>query len=364
MRIGIYARSMIDNFGGVRKYIESMTYEISKNLEINDELYVIHNNDTNYFKIKRPNFHEVILKSKNKVICDYVLAPTKINKLDLDVIWFPHNVIPFFIKGKKVVSVLDLAYYMKKINTYKFIDTVYMKIMIKNSCKRADKIISISNNTKEDLVKILGVNSEKITTVYLSSDDIYKRITDIGRLNKIKKKYGLKNEFILNTGAIIPRKNIYRLISAFKKIQNTIDYDLVLTGKNSYKQDKTEKLIKTNKRVIRLGYVDEEDLPCLYNLASVYVYPSLYEGFGIPILEAQSCGCPVVTSNKSCLPEISGNGAVFINPYNTEDIVKSILRIINNSDLRKKLISEGYKNKKKFNWNKSAKKVIEIIKSA
>ena len=113
-----------------------------------------------------------------------------------------------------------------------------------------------------------------------------------------------------------------------------------------------------------MGYVDEEDLPCLYNLASVYVYPSLYEGFGIPILEAQSCGCPVVTSNKSCLPEISGNGAVFINPYNTEDIVKSILRIINNSDLRKKLISEGYKNKKKFNWNKSAKKVIEIIKSA
>jgi len=360
MKIGIYARGLND-IGGVKQYIESLTKEIIKNLDDKDELFIFHNLDRPFFNSKKINIHEILLKRKSKLLCDFVEAPDKINKLNLDIIFFPKGTIPYRVKGKKILTVHDLAYYLPEYNAYKFLDNFYMKFMIKSSCRRADKIIAISKNTKKDIIQILKINKEKIKVVYEASDEKFKRLNKKD-LAELKKKYDL-TRFIFYSGSISPRKNIKRLIKAFEIIKNKLNLDLIITGNKLWKNKKEMALIKQNPKIKVLGNVSDQDLVALYNLAEVYVYPSLYEGFGLPILEAQACGCPVITSNKSSLPEVGGHSVVYINPLKTEEMSKAIEKVVSNKKLRENLIKKGYKNIKRFSWDKTAKEVLDLIKN-
>ena len=235
---------------------------------------------------------------------DFALAPFHINRMNLDVVWFPKNVIPYGVAPRRVVTVLDLAYYLAELNAYRLMDTLYMKRMIKSSSKRADAIISKSDNTKNDLIRIFSIQPEMITTVHLGANEGYRPIDDDKALQKIRHKYQLPDQFLLFTGSITPRKNLSRLVEAFNRIEDKRGYHLVLTGNKLYKTDAELNLIRNSKNVKEIGFVDDEDMPLLYNLSDLFVYPSLYEGFGIPILEAQACGRPVISSSTSSLDRL------------------------------------------------------------
>ena len=217
--------------------------------------------------------------------------------------------------------------------------------------KEAGIIIAISESTKKDLVKVIGFNEEKITVAYpgLDKNKFYPQSKD--KIAQVMKKYQLGN-YILGLGTQEPRKNFPKIINAFKNLES--DLELAIVGKYGWGKE----IGNSNKKIKFLGYVPDEDLAPLYSGASVFVYPSLYEGFGMPIVEAQACGCPVITSNTSSMPEAAGQGAILINPQKTAEITQAIQKITLNQNLRKKLVKDGAKNARRFSWIKTAEKVL------
>lgn len=361
MKIGIYARGLSKKTGGVKEAIENISKAIIDIAKDKDEIYIIHNLKEKYFNSPKKNVKEILLKSSSKIICDYILAPKVINNLKLDVVVFPKNVIPFFVKTKKVLIVHDMIYYLPHLNAYKPLDTFYMKFMIKNSCQRADKIIAISQSTKRDLINILKIKKHQIKVVYWGTDNFFKKLPS-EKLKTTKKKYSLNKDFIFYSGSITPRKNIIRLVKAYNLAREKINLDLVITGTVLRKNKEEMRLISQSRGIKLVGFVPKEDLRNLYNLAKIYIYPSLYEGFGLPVLEAQACGCPVICSNTSSLPEVGKDSVYYINPYNEKDIANAIIKLSTNPKLRKQLIKKGYQNIKRFSWKKSAQKILNVCR--
>ncbi len=359
MKIGVYARGITERSGGVKVYIKEMTEGLIRNISSNDELFIFHTSKNPLFS-KKKNVHEIIMPSGSKLLTDLFKAPKIINNYNLDVVFFPKNVVPFGIKAKKVLTIHDLAYYMPQFDAYKLTDTIYMKFMIKSSAKRADKIVAISNNTKKDIEDVLNTKKEKIKVIYEAANQNFKVIKDKKSLEKIRKEYGLDKPFVFYAGSISPRKNVKRFITAFKNL-NDKNLDLVITGNKLWNNDEEMAMIKREKNIKILGLIPEDHLVYLYNLASFYVYPSLYEGFGLPTLEAQQCGCPVLSSNTSSLPEVGGQGALYFNPYNEKEIKEAMEKIANNPKLKKDLVKKGLANVKRFSWDKASKELLEVI---
>lgn len=358
MKIGIAARGLSGK-GGPKQYIESLLSSLI-NVDNDNEYYFFY--DSPNFMGMYPGAKEIVLNSSVKLVWDYYLIPKAVKEHKLDVITFPKNVLPYFVTCKSVIVIHDLAYFMPELNAYPLIDTIYMKMMIKSSVKRANHIIAISENTKRDIIKFTGINENKITVIYEASDLKYRQIKDVIELDKIKNKYNLSEKFIFSCDSLTPRKNVIRLLKAFNNIKDKIPHKLVLTGGVSWKSKNVHNLIESMRdRVIKLGYVPDEDMPMLYNLADLFVYPSLYEGFGLPLLEAMACGCPVISSNSSSLPEVVGDAGLMIDPYDVDNLEKVIYEALTNENLRKDMIRKGLDRAKQFSWEKCAEKTIEVL---
>lgn len=222
--------------------------------------------------------------------------------------------------------------------------------------KETDLIIAVSQATKKDTVKILGIDKKKIKVIYEAAPTDFIRIKDEKKIEKVKKEYGIKGDYLLVNSPWQPRKNFRRILQAFQKIREEFNLSLVVTG---YLERKP---FTGNKRIIFTDYVPKgEKFNALYSGASCLVYPSLYEGFGLPILEAFLCGCPVVTANVSSMPEVAGEAAVLVNPRNVMDIVQGIKKAIKGRD---ELIKAGFKRAKQFFWEKTARETLKVYEEA
>lgn len=230
------------------------------------------------------------------------------------------------------------------------------------------RIITDSRCSKNDIVRLVGIPKEKIEVVYLAAGDSFKKIDDKNVLEKVKSKYSLPDEFALYVGDATWNKNVVRLAHAIKKA----NIPLVICGKaisdpdidslNPWNQDIVtfQNIIKNDKLFYPLGFISDEDLPVIYNLASVMIMPSLYEGFGLPVLEAMQCGLPVITSREGSLPEVVGEAAYFVDAYSDDSIAAGLKEVFYDSRLKQKLIKLGYKQAEKFSWDKTAKSTYEI----
>ncbi|MBI2019525.1 glycosyltransferase family 4 protein [Candidatus Daviesbacteria bacterium] len=300
-------------------------------------------------------------------------------KDSLDVLFVPAHTLPLFRRPglKTVVTVHDLgSEYLPSMHQVK--QRLYLSLMQKYQLKTADRLIAVSKATKDDLVQRVGINPDKITVVYEGYDkNLFKPVKDDVLVNSLR-QYGLKiGEYFLFVGTVQPRKNLERLIKAFVlHLRGAIQSDtyahlggvikLVIAGQKGWLSDKIYKLPKQlgiEERVKFLGFVSEEDLPVLYSGALAFTFPSLFEGFGLPVLEAQACGCPVLTSSSSSLPEVAGKGAVYVDPYSIDDIVKGIERV-KRKGVRGKLIEAGFENIKRFSWEKCAEETLEVLLSS
>lgn len=359
MRIGIIARGLSEQSGGVKQYIESLTSALLR-IDSENEYYIFH--DSYKYVQKFPDANNIVMQSSNKVLWDFILLPITLRKYQLDVVLFPKNVIPFFINTKSIVVIHDLAYYMPELHAYPLVDTIYMKTMIKSSLKRADAIVSVSENTKNDIISLLGIDERLISVIYEAADSKYTKTTR-SELEVFKRNYGLAQPYIFYSGTLSPRKNMIRFLRSFNKIKDKTLHKLVLTGGKSHNDKHVRELIsKMGDSVQVLGYVPDEDMPLIYNLADLFVYPSLYEGFGLPPLEAMACGCPVIASNTSSIPEVVEDAAIIIDPYDVDEIADAMERVINDKELRKNLIEKGYENVRRFSWEKSAHEILNICK--
>ena len=358
-RVGIIARGL--TLGGVTRSITNILYEFNK-LDLGN-LYVF--TDQQDYERIYPNLKVIYLKKRHKLIWDYLVLPSALKNYKIDICIFTKNVVPFPIKCKSIVIIYDLIH-LKDPGVYRWTDAWYMKSILPHSAQKANAIITISENTKRELMKYTHVPDKKINVVYLAVEKRFKPITE-NEIN-ILSGYKIQKPYILYVGSLSPRKNIIRLIKAYENLKQiyNIPHALILAGSKAWKEKEIYKLINKSKykdSILNTGRIAENHLPCLYTLSDVFVYPSLYEGFGLPILEAQACGCPVVCSSTSSLPEIGADGVHKVNPYLVEDIQDGIYKVISDNDYKIKLIEKGYRNIKRFSWEKTAKEILDITYS-
>lgn len=274
--------------------------------------------------------------------------------------------VPFFLpKSCFLVSlVTDLAVYRLK-ETYQLSRSLWWRMQYRYVCRRANLFLAISEFTKKEMIEILRIPPEKIKVVPCACSTAMRPVTDVTLLENLRKKYQLPEHFVLFVGNFNPRKNLERLLRAFDLVKEQIPQHLVIAGEQGWKFDKQEALknICHADAIHFIDYAPDEDMPALYSAADLFVFPTLYEGFGIPVIEAQACGTPVLTSNCSALPEVCGDAAIFVNPYDVEDISRGMLRILQDSELVKVLTEKGLQNAKKFSWKASAQKLNELIEA-
>lgn len=288
----------------------------------------------------------------------------------IDVLFVPSHTLPLIKRPglKTVVTVHDLgAEYLPALHQLK--QVLYLNIMTHYQLKSADRIIAVSEATKADLINRVQIRKNKVSVVYEAADEkVFNKIST-DSLQYVLRHFKLqKNKYFLFVGTIQPRKNLEKIIEAFKVFsESTLGYDLVLAGGKGWKSDAIYDLpqkLGIGQEVRFIGRVTDEELRALYNGATGLVYPSLFEGFGLPIVEAFNCGCPVITSKISSMPEVAGDSAILVDPYNKEEIAEALGSLASKDTLRSSLIKKGYLRSKFFSWRKAAIDTLEVIKSA
>lgn len=372
MKIGIEATAAVKKLGGVSEYTYNLIKALAKIDQKNDyELvnFSFFRGDLEEFPELPPNFKIKNINIPNKILnffwnnfnwlkLDYFLP-------DCDVIFCPNFLVPPTRNRDLIFTVHDLSF-LHFPNWFLKEDQIKFKTALEKNLPRAKKIIAVSKNTKKDLVEILKVNPEKIAVTPLAADEIFHKKLNSQKQIEVLAEYKILEPYILYLGTLEPRKNVSRLVEAFANLSKKFPkLNLVLAGRKGWLYEEIFQKVRDfnlSDKVIFTDTVAKDERPYLYAGAEVFVYPSLFEGFGLPPLEAMACGAPVVTSNLSSIPEVVGKAALFIDPYNVEEISLVIEKILKNPRLRADLIKKGKIQAKKFSWEKTAEKTLEVFR--
>ncbi len=299
------------------------------------------------------NWHFKVLKDLQAEKVDLFFAPTS-------------YIIPALAPKnlRTIITVHDLVAFLFP-STHNTKAVLVERLTLKKALKKATGVFVVSENTERDLLKKFHYPKEKIQLVPCAPADFYKKAPAPHDLEKFRQKLKLPANFILAVGTLEPRKNFSTLIKSFVIVKRKYpDYKLVIVGKKGWKYhliEETLKHYKLEEEVIFPGYLEDHELQKIYTLATVFVFPSLYEGFGIPPLEAMSCGCPVVSSNVASLPEVIGDSGLLIDPKNAHKWADAIISLIENENIRAMLIERGHRRAAKFSWTDSAKKALQVF---
>ncbi len=365
VKIGIMLRHL--NPGGhemgTRIYTENVVNGILEADKTNE--YVLIYKDENLLGTFSgyENVIEKVLKTPSKILWDQIGIPLLARKENLDLIFNPKFTVPLFTKRKTIFVMHGMEWYVYP-EVYKWFDVHYIKFALPLYCKKADRVIAVSNQVEDEILKYIKVNSNKIITIHEAYNKIFHPIKEQAVLRKIKTQYNLPDNFILYVGDIFPSKNFGRLLKAYNELQKIHPIKLVVVGRERWKFEQDFSLIQDfnlEDKIIFTGHIPQTDLPAFYNLAKLFVFPSLDEGFGLPLVEAMACGCPVVASKTGALPEIGGDGAYYIDPYNIEEITNGMYRVLANDNLKNELIKKGFQQSHKFSWEKNVQNTLSMI---
>ncbi len=362
MKIGIMLRH-INELGGIVVYTKNIIENLLKIDKKNKYVFLYNSSSLLGTYSKYKNVKEVVISFKNKLLWDQIGVTRAVRAEKIDIIFNPKLSIPLFAPTKKIFTLPGLEQFVLP-HVFRWYDQLSSRIMSPLYCRRANAIIVMTETARTSLKKYLKVSDYKIIVIYASHHERFEVIKDKKDLLAIKQKYNLPENYLFFIGGITPLKNFSNIIKAFKIIKDKIPVKLVMVGFKRWKYTRDFELIKKLKLqddIINLGFVPDDDLPYLYSAAQCLLFPSLYEGFGIPILEAHASRCPVVCSKTGCTPEVSGKAALLVNPYDYKEIAKAVFDILNNKDLREKLIASGLDNLKRFSWSKNARQTLELF---
>jgi len=370
MKIGIDCRIYSSRFTGIGRYVHELVKRVCKCDSKNDYVLFFNEPEFSAYHVALPNVKKVLADAPIYSIREQLHFLKVLNREKLDLMHFTHFNAPLFYNRPSIVTIHDLTlfYYPGK-KKKGIISRIGYDMVFRNTVRKAKKIIAISENTKRDLIKQLKTSEAKIEVVYQAVGNEFKKITDEKSINETLHRLGIKKLFLLYTGVWRLHKNVPNLIKAFaelKKEYGLNDLRLVITGKEDpfYPEPKfLPEELGIEKDVILPGLVSETDLINLYNAAEIYVFPSLYEGFGLPPLEAMACGTPVAASYLSSIPEVCGKGnAVYFDPNDYRDMAIKIYALYKNKNLQQKLIENGLNRVKDFSWDRMAKETLELYK--
>lgn len=371
MKIGIDCRIFSSNFTGIGRYTHELVNHIIKlNNALNHphEIILFFNNPEYHNFKKQKNTKKILVNAKHYSFAEQYIFLKKLYKEKLDIIHFPHFNVPIFYRRPYIVTIHDLtlSLFPGHKMTQWYHRLAYF-LTIKNATWKAKKIIAVSNNTAQDLIEQLKISASKIKVIYNGISQNFTFIENPSIFKKTLSKYHITKHFLFYTGVWRNHKNLPRLIQAFHilKKEKNLDLQLVITGKPDphYPEiQNTIKELRLQNEVILPGLINDEELVHLYNAALFFIFPSLYEGFGLPPLESMKCGTPVVASNTSSVPEICGHAnAIYFNPYDENDIAEKIYILYKDVDLQAKLTDRGIEHAEKFSWEKTAKETFKII---
>lgn len=360
MNIGLDVSPIADRiWTGVGNYIVNLINNISK-IDKENNYYLCYRfshikNKAKILKIDQDNFRTKIIQEPLNFIF----------QLKLDIFHGLADRLPWSYRSGNIVTIHDVGAAILEDNyaSKHFKDMMRKRYDKMLNEKQADLIITVSEFTKKEIIKHFSYPEENIRVIYHGIRKIF-RPQNESSINKVKDKYGINNDYFFYVGAINLRKNIIRVIEAFKIFsEKNKAINLVLTGNLSYGHEEIiEKIIKLKleERIKLVGYLKNEELASLYSGAKALVFPSLYEGFGLPVIEAMACGTPVLTSNISSMPEIAGDAACLVNPLDVTDIAENLLNLAEDDNLRKILREKGQERAKIFSWEKAAKETLKV----
>jgi len=362
MRIGISTRGL--NQGSFA--ISTIIYHLTKNiieLVPNDIEVFIYANDPIFERLFNPDTHMRSKRIYSRLIWDHTWLPSQLKNDKIDIALFMKGTLPFTLSCKGVVIFNDLGYFHDELQPYKYFETIYMKKMLADAGKRASRIFAISEYTSNEAVKILGIDPAKISVFHPDCSPIYKPVADPIILSTVRAAYGLPTNYILCPSSLSPRKNFGRILDAFAVLLDQIPHHLVITGGQSWHARSLIKRIRSEfpQRIRILGNVPQVHMPALYTMAKFTVFPSLLEGFGLPILESFRCGRPVLTSNLASMPEVAGGAAYLVDPYNSGEISTGMHQLATDETLCQEFVEKGFERAKFFSWRKAAAHILSNL---
>ena len=367
MRIGIDARKLHDF--GIGTYIRNLLRQLARL-----------DRDTEFVVLARPadcaavgslgdNFRGVPETAANYSVAEQWRIPLALRRERVTLFHAPHYVLPPLVRCRSVVTIHDCIHLMFPQYLPNRGALAYARTSMAMAAKRATRVLTVSETSKNDIMRFFGTAASKIDVIYNAYDarfGVEPREEDVVR---VRERYQLHDEFVLYAGNVKPHKNLERLIDAFHIVRSRgLDHlKLVMIGDDISKYASLRRAVhqyQLHKYVRFLGYLPEETLAVMYRLAGVFVFPPLYEGFGLPPLEAMASGTPVVTSNVSSLPEVTGDAAQLVDPYDPEAIADGIYRVLTDVDLRRELRRRGLARARQFSWETSVRRVREIYGEA
>ncbi len=299
----------------------------------------------------------------NRILTEPFLWPKIIREHNIDLFHSPMSYIPLGVRVPAIVTIHDLRSFHDP-KAYTMLRRQFLERMIMRSAERALRILTISEFTKQDIIKTLGIAANRIQVIHEGLDQArFQRSYTVEERMTLRRKYNLPAQYILTVGHLEPRKNYPRLLEAFHRLRQreNIEHGLVIVGRENWAfgdiYDTVERL-NLSDAVRFTHFVDDKDLPALYQMADVFVAASLFEGFGFTPLESMAAGTPVASANTTSLPEVCGDSAWYFDPYNIEEMAQAILGLISDLQKRKEYVRRGYENVKRFDWKKSSQQTV------
>ena len=359
-------RYIINLLKGLFEIDKENTYILAGRYITSEHLPAIYNLKSNYpdSKIK---FKLYGTTQRKLNLWNRLRLPIELSGFNADLLHCPDFLIPPTLNKNIILTIHDLSFIRFPQFNFPWFVKKYT-IEVKRNAKRAKKIIAVSQSTKDDIVSFLDISPDKVSVTYEAADTFFRKLSSKEKKKEVLEKYSIAKKYILSVGTIEPRKNFTTLIKAFnivKKRNVGFDYKLVIAGRTGWKSEATytEREASPYKDdILFIGRVSDEDLLQIYNQAELFVFPSVFEGFGLPVLEAMSCGLPVISSNCSSLKEIAGNVGILVTPDDCREISKQISYILKNEKTKEELKKKSLIQAKKFSWAKTAKKTLDVYK--
>lgn len=367
MRIGIDVTSLCRQITGIEYYALNLTKNILKRDSENDYVLFFRKNIHPELEQFKPRA-KFLMSHGNQIFCEQFWLPYMAQKDKVDVMHFPAFPPGVFTKRNFIFTIHDATVWKYK-DTLSWKGKYYMRPLTHLGARRAKKILTVSENSKKDISEYAKIPLTKIVNTYESINERFRGKTDVTFLQNIKKKHNLPEKYILSVCSIEPRKNLSRLLEAYvllRKNMKDMTHKLVLVGRKAWGNASFYTLInKLNLKndIIVTDYLSDEELLAFYHLADIFVFPSIYEGFGLPVLEAMACNTAVITANTSSLPEVVGDAGLMVNPFDVNEIYAAMRLLLQDQKLKKRLEKLGIDRINIFSWEGVVEKVLKAYRS-
>jgi glycosyltransferase involved in cell wall biosynthesis len=368
LRIAIDAHSVGTGLAGNESYATNLIEALAEIDSINQyTLFVTKREAVDRFTNRWPNFKVKPTLPHSPLIRIPITLSAELRKNPVDVLHVQFTAPPF-APCPVVVTIHDLSFEHLP-ETFNRRSRTQLRLTVRRSAKRAARVITDSEHARQDIISTYGLEPNTVSNIPLGAGVGFQPVTDAAELQRVRNLYGIEGDYILSVGSIQPRKNLGRLIASYSYLRKVRAEGklpkLVIVGKRAWLYNETLRAIEDNglrDSIILTGYVPERDLPALYSGAVCFVYPSFFEGFGLPLVEAMKCGVPVIAGDRTSPPEVVGQAGLLVDPFDVQALASAIERLIGNSDFRNELRVKGLDRAREFDWRETARRTLEIYR--